>query len=219
MSYVFPMPAKEVLETSVSLMDRRERDDYLGLLRRLRPGHVGEALSLTLLPREFTATSRVLALSTHYHREEGLAHWSFQLEAPPSSVAPVEVRELSERLGGLDGFVTNLEQLWGNRPSLARCIAAFQLNKRGFPCSFLPGAGRAPSGATVTRTVTWSFEPPRSPRLVTLVVGPNGQDYIARVAVEREMSPGTDMFGSTEENAWKAFGQFLARPRARRGTR
>lgn len=217
--YVFVMPAKEVLETSVSLIDRRERDDYLGLLGRLRPGHKDEVLVLTLLPREFTPSSRVLSLSTHYHREERLAHWSFRFEAPPSSVPPPEIRDLSERLGGVEGFVTNLQQLWGTGVSQARCIAAFLLNKREFPCSFLPVASRAPSGAKVTRTVTWSFEPPRSPSSVTLVVGPNGQDYIARIAVEHEMSPGTDMFASTEENAWNAFGQFLTRPRARRGTR
>lgn len=212
------MGSREVVETSVTFEDKRLYDDFVGALRALKPGHGSDSLALTLLPRDFSGRARVLSVSTHYHREARLAHWSLVLEEAPSAVPPPEIRDLSERLGGLEGFIGRLETVFPGPQVTARASAAFTLDRRNNPCRFLPKPGPAPTGAErATQTASWRFPSSQPQRWLTLVSEAGASDYLARVELELQLAVSPAMFAATEEIAWNALGKFLAK-RRRRGT-
>jgi hypothetical protein len=209
----------KVYETRLTLTDERDFDGYLHVLGLLKPGHEGSTLSLTLLPPALESTSRVLWARAHYHRETKSAHWMLNLVTPPNLMAPAEVVEVSDRLGGIGGFI---ERFVKRLPEPMACNASvhFDIETAEHPCQFLPGAVPGPPGATETvHAVSWLFRQPHPLESLGLSVNDSAPRYSATVGLSLRLAPKLTMFTEVEEKAWSAFGTLLETQTKRPGKR
>lgn len=172
------------------------------------------------LPRELKGGFLFLAGDVHLHGEtQSEAHWWLRLLPVPGSAPPKAVRAVSDRLGGVQGALRRLSEVWpGDRVTEATIKATYITEPHVWRSRFAvrspQKAVKAASGTFKLDSVTAAWDVQRSKRglkSVSITHLPKDKAVVCSVTLEASIEISENLLQAVDAKSWPAIQDILAR--------